>query len=543
MLRRGRQPEVGTATPERPAPRPAPTGSASVLRLQGAAGNRAVAQLLRSPHGVAAHEFPWHGEVSAKWNAALRRRPVKDAAQPYENIIADVPHGTSVTVSGEENGWLHAEVVVDGKSLTGFISRELVEYKGSSAPPAPSPTADQGPLVIDLGVWTTDGAFVALKRAENRLRAVPDWEPTDDERSDLERAADTLEQTNKYVVDRTTFAVSFAGPSYKSKIKVETIEDFILFVEAVEDEYSQATPEQVVGEVRQIWFSGPNWEALLNSPGINNAGRTVDIEHEPDPIAQRFDIPALKASGHKVATSFGAVDFGHVVAGLDGALNGAALAPADPDSVEGLKYRTLHGADAGDPRDFVTWSGDIGQAYGQYLVTRYVEGHDRTTLGEAVATKASPEQLLGDIHGYIIAEVFRRTPPNVGTGWGLVQQAKVSDILRTLYLVDKSGTPAAASYESLVEQVAGKSASELRDFALQRSLAFARPWYAKVAGESRGYVGTLEHNRSVSKAVVLKELMEEFDAKHAENERSAAAEDKIGALIDRFMAMLPGGST
>ena len=179
-----------------------------------------------------------------------------------------------------------------------------------------------------MGLFGTRAAFVALKQAENRRMAVPDWTPTADEQRDLDRATETLEATGRYAVDHTTFAVTFLQGG--GKIKVESIEDFVLFVETVEKQYPQATPGEIAGEVRQIWFGGANWEALLNSPGVSVGGKAMDIEHEPDPIAQIFDIPALKSTGHKLATGFGDVDISHVVAGIDAALNGAAVEPRRP---------------------------------------------------------------------------------------------------------------------------------------------------------------------------------------------------------------------
>ena len=539
MSRRERKTEAGEG-PSRPPARAAGTGEASVLRLQHAAGNRAVTHLLRSPPKVAAktaHEFPWRGEVSASWNAALRRAPTKDAEQPYANIVADLDRGTAVTVIGEERGWLHAEVMVDGKKLTGYISHELVRFTGPVVTP---PAAPEPPLVINPDLFGTRWAFVTLKQAENRRLAVPDWKPTADEQQDLDRAIAWLEGSGRYAVDHATFTVTFLPGGPQGKIRVESIEDFVLFVETVEKQYPKATPGEIAGEIRQIWFGGGNWEALLNSPGVTDGGKPVDIEHEPDPIARMFDIPALKSTGHKLTTDFGDVDISHVMAGIDAVLNGAALEPADPDSEAHLKWQTLSAADTGDPRDFVTWSGDIGQAYAEYLVARYVDGKSVHLLA-FVESKASTEQLLGDIHGFIAAQVFRDTPLNVGTGWWTVgQDATVSNILRTFYMVRKAGSPGAGSYESFFAEVSGKSGAEMRQLVTDRSLAFARPWYAKVAESSRGAVGSWGHDPSLSKAGILSGLMKEFDSQHAKNESSAAGIDRLGTVIDRFVPMLGG---
>jgi hypothetical protein len=506
--------------------------------LQRSLGNAAVTRLLaRQPTATkpppSAATFPWRGEISATWNAALRRAPHKKPDDPYRDIVADLDRGTEVVVKGEEHGWLHVEVTVDGKQQTGYVSHELVRYVGPVAePPAPVTL----PTTFDFS-W--GDAMVTVKRAHNRKLAYPDWTPTRDEGHDLDVAMDKLEHWAGYTVDRTTYDVSFRAPS-SGKIKIRSIEDFVLFVEAVELQYPQATPGAIAGELRQIWFGGANWEALLDSRGVLVAGKAVDIEHEPDPIAVKFDIPALKTTGQKLETRFGDVDIWHVLAGIDAALNGAALEPAE-DTDAHLKWKTLRAADAGDPRDFATWSGDLGQAYAEYLVARYVKDDASARLLAYVEAKASPEQLLGDVHGYVATEVFKQTPVYRGTGWGFTgNDATVSNILRTLYLVDKIGTAAEDSYESHLRSVSGKSSAELRTFIVERSLAFARPWYAKVAEDYRGKAGSFWHRPGLSKASILDGLMKEFDDTHTKNERTATEQDKFETAIAKLMPLLSG---
>jgi hypothetical protein len=539
-MRPEREP-VADARVARTAPQQEGDRAGALLQLQRTAGNRTVTRLLsRQPKTAEpAHAVPWRGEVVATWNAALRSRPQKNPEHPYQGVLADLDRGTEVTVTGEQHGWLRAEATVDGTQVIGYISHELVRYVGPVARDAPIDLTQP----IDLGVRSPDAAFVALKRAENRRVAIPDWKPTEDERKELDRAADTLEGTHRYTVDRATFVVSFAPPAFASGISVTTIEDFILFVEAVEQQYPQATPGEVAGELRQIQYAGGNWEAMLNSPGITDGGRPVDLESPANPVAQRFDIPALKSSGHKVATAFGDIDAFHVLAGIDAALNGAAKGPSSADEEAELKYKTLAAADAGDPRDFATWSGDLGQAYADYLSARYVEGRKQVKLLAYIQSAATPEELLGDIHGYIAMEVFKNTPPTARTGWWLTgQSATVSNVLRTLYLVGKHGTGGAGSYQSFVEQVSGKSGADLKAFVTARALAFARVWYVKDAKAFRGRVGSATHAGSLDKAVVLRELLQEFDENHTDNEGNAAPDDRLSAVVARFLPML-GGTT
>ena len=476
--------------------------------------------------------FPWRGEISARYNAALRRGPHKNPDDPYRDIEADLDAGTAVTVTGEERGWLHVEVTVDGHTLTGYVSHELVRYVG---PVQATPPSD--PIgVIDMS-W--GAAMVMVKRAQNRRAAFPDWTPTGDEARELDQAIARLEHLAGYTVDHGTYAVTFTAPS-TGKIVIRSIEDFILFVEAVEQQYPQAPPADIAGELRQIWFGGSNWEALLHGRGVIDAGKAVDIEHEPDPIAVRFDIPALKTTGQKLDTRLGVVDVWHVLAGIDAALNGTALEADQHDDDARLKWQTLHTADAGDPRDFVPWSGDLGQAYAEYLLARYVKNDASARLLAFVEAKASPEQLLGDIHGYIATEVYSATPIPARTGWGMVgQDMTVSNLLRTLYLVDKTGGPAAGTYEGYMAAASGKSKDDLPPFVVQRALAFARPWYAKVAEEYRGRIGSLLDRPGLSKKSILEGLMAEFDELHAKNERTTGL-NRFDEAIAKFAGLLGG---
>jgi hypothetical protein len=457
---------------------------------------------------------PWQGTIATRWNAALRRTPHKDPADPYGNIVADLPRGTPVTIIGSEHGWLRAEVDLGGRHLTGFVSHELVQ-----------------PVIVlpeqVITAMTIGDALVALKRHETEKANTFGWKPTEDVQDEIDSAIGVLESTKRYTVDRGTLQVSFAAPA-TGKIKVTTIEDFILFVETVERTYPQASPQEIASEIRQVWFSDENWEVLVASEGIPG----VDIETEPDPIATRFDMKDLdpKGSTKKIMTPMGEVDIAHVMSGIDAVLSGAPAAVADIGDRQ-LKHKTLLTADKSDPRDFATWSGDIGQAYAEYVVDRYVNDNKSATLDTFMADKSPPDQLLGDIHGYIADEVWREVPATADPAGGTF---KVSNILRTFYLVDKSAG-GAGTYESYFEKVSGKSAADMRDFVFERSLAFARVWYPPKMRAARNLVFG---RYGLTKEGILESAMKEFDDKHAENEKSAAAKDKLGAAVDSFMAKL-----
>jgi hypothetical protein len=137
-----------------------PKERAAVLgALSRASGNRAVSRLItmsarpvaptiaRDPKTAktAANEdrntFPWTGEITGTWSAALRSSAHKDPADPHTNTRADVPRGTQVLIVGRKGGWLQAQVTLDGNVREGYISQELVKFLRRDAA-APQPSQD-----------------------------------------------------------------------------------------------------------------------------------------------------------------------------------------------------------------------------------------------------------------------------------------------------------------------------------------------------------------------------------------------------------------
>jgi hypothetical protein len=460
--------------------------------------------------------------IKAAWNAALRRTPTKNPDDPYANIVADLPKGTWVTVIGSEHGWLSVQVELDGRKLAGYVSHELVK------------PATVLPEVV-VRPTTIAEAFLILKRFEVKRADSPGWKLSDAEQEEIDDAISTLEDTKRYVVDRTDFKVWFTRTA-PIKHRIDSIEDFVLFVETVERAYPKATATEIAGTIRRLWFRGENWGVLINSPGITSSTGAVNLKTEPNPFAMAFDMADLapEAGVKKIKTRLGEVDIAHVITGIDAALSGSPASNPLAGGDSELKWKTLRSANKGDPRDFATWSGDIGQAYAEYLVERYVNDNSSARFKMFVHEKAPPDQLLGDIHGYIALEVWKTAPMKATPTGG---ELKVSNVLRTLYLSDKAGTVAGASYESYLEKVSGKSAADLRDFIVERSVAFARVWYPPKMRAARNLVAG---RYGFSKGEILKEAMEEFDDKHAENEKSAAKNDKLGDLIDSFIVMLKG---
>ena len=337
---------------------------------------------------------------------------------------------------------------------------------------------------------------------------------------------------------RTTWQVSFNRKA-GVKIKIDTIEDFILFIEAVEQQYPAAKPRDVVSEIRELWYSDVNWELLVSSEGIRDGG-AVDIDTAPNPVALMFDMKDLApaSGGKRLATRMGEVDIGHLMAGIDAALSG--FPPSYPksnlsahghdDSDAELKYQTLSKASGGDSRDFTTWAGDLGQAYAEFLVSRYVKS-EKKPLTDFVSDKAPDAELLGDIHGYIAQEVWKKAPASASPTGG---EFKISNVVRDLYLVDTSAGPGGATYRDSMEIVSGKTGADLRTFVRDRSIAFARPWFAKKAVEHRGWLGS----SGFTKKGILGDALAEFDTTHTSHDAAASPADKIDSPVDHFMKML-----
>ena len=430
-----------------------------------------------------------------------------------------------------KSGWLKVQLT-DGRA--GWVSQELVEYVSSSA-------FKGREVIVSVHVPTIAEAFMLLKRAEEAKIATPTYAPPADDADSLDLAVSVLEKTHKYTVDRATYRVSFT-PTGK-KFAVDTIEDFILFVETVERTYPSATPGEVASEIRQIWFSDTNWELLSAGRGIVVGGKTIDIETEPNPIAVAFDMKDLApahAPSKAITTPMGKVGMGHVLAGIDTVINGfptTAAAAGATSSDAALKYKTLAAATAGDSRDFATWSGDLGQAYGDYLVAKYVQRTASASLAGFIAAEADPDALAADIHGYIATQVSTDMPgAESPTGYA----KSVSAILRNMYLVPKTATTG-LTYRQYFEKVSGKTGAALDAFMRDRIIAFARPWFAKKTVDLRG---NWVNQKGWTTSGILSDALAEFDKYHKVNEASAAAADRVAATVTELnglLAVLIGG--
>ena len=500
----------------------------AVLSLHRAAGNRAFGRVLaryQRPSG-----YPWIGRIKP-WSAALRSGPAGPHGAKAKALV-DLPRGTEVKVVNRKGGWLAVTATVDGTERTGYVSQELIEYVRMGVTELPE-------LVVSVHVPTLAEALAKLKGLEKRRqRAAGPLTLDEAEQDEVDLAVNVIEKTKKYTVDHATYAVRF-DRSAGSKTQVTTIEDFVLYVEEVERDYPRASPGEVASEIRQTWYSDPQWDILSAGQGIHDGSSLVDIETEA-PVATAFDMKQIapKSGSLKLATKYGTVDIGHVLAGIDLALNGMSSSypkaflkkRGDETWKEDAMFDALKDVSGGDTRDFATWSGDLGQAYAEYIFEHYVASkrYSRTdrplnSLAAQQAKWATDPELLGDIHGYFAVAAWKAVPSAESpTG----SEMTVSNILRDLYL-----TPRSAISYSL-----GKSGGDLETYITQRTLAFASIWYAGKTYAEHGYWGS----SGLRGSTIIKNYIAEFYEHHRNNEAEADGSNKLGAMIQRVLKLFTG---
>ena len=74
---------------------------------------------------VMREDYPWDGYIETKWSAALRGAP------SHTNFLANLPKGTPVRVTGNQDNWLYLKAYLNGEELTGYVSQELVRHQDS----------------------------------------------------------------------------------------------------------------------------------------------------------------------------------------------------------------------------------------------------------------------------------------------------------------------------------------------------------------------------------------------------------------------------
>ena len=232
--------------------------------------------------------------VGSSMETIMLRSAIRDG-MTNENLLANLvffkrhPERNGRLISREGDGAAFGTLSKEWLRIRDTQVRPLLS---GSAPGAPAP-ARPAPYPGPGGLPLRD-ALVILKRAETRRSANPGYRPTGAERERIDSAISKLRAFPKYLVNATTYRVTFAEQPGR-KVRIETIEDFVLFVEAVEAQYPAASAKQVVSEIRQVWYSDEHWELLVASDGIIERGTKVDIKNPPNPIAERFDMDDLSA--------------------------------------------------------------------------------------------------------------------------------------------------------------------------------------------------------------------------------------------------------
>ncbi|MGH3840898.1 MAG: hypothetical protein ACRDS0_05545 [Pseudonocardiaceae bacterium] len=470
--------------------------------------------------------------------------PVSPAQQDHERLILQ-----QETLRGTTNVNLSANAVFFDRhpERNGrLISREK---DGSNFPKLSREwICIRDTLVLPFLRGTTPGPFslrdalVTLKRAETLKRAKAGYRPVDAERLKIDSAITRLKAVTKYLVDQTTYRVTFVERA-GTKVRITTIEDFVLFVEAVEAQYPAASAQQVVSEIRQLWFSDVHWVLLVASEGIIDRGVHINIESEPNPIAKRFDIahlapgfvsdstrPCSLAGGKVFSTPMGQVNIGHVMAGIDARLSGF---PASyPQYLKALdyynpankaKYDILKDFSDEDPTAFTTFAGDLGQAYAIFIFTRYKQGDRSAELKNFIAQCARPQELLGDIHGYIAAAVAADVRSSGASPTGTVVTA--SGIVRDMYLVDKSSS--GTTYESYLEKVSGQQGHQLKNYISGTSMDFAQIWYVRLNFK--------EYGPWWEPGQLFDDYVREFSELADRHENSAPPADTLGGLVGELL--------
>ncbi|MCC6997673.1 MAG: hypothetical protein IT370_23850 [Deltaproteobacteria bacterium] len=153
------------------------------------------------------------------------------------------------------------------------------------------------------------------------------------------------------------------------------------------------TFSQRVSALRKIFYDGPGWDRIIASAAATRPPPSWAAS--PQLRAVRAELDAAKP----VAIGGGAVDLGHVLAGLD-----ARLHRGEVDiSRMGLSLTRI-----ADNHAAATYAGDLGSVVSHFIETsrlpvgRLLEGWP-PGLESAVGESASGEDLRGDIDSYLIA--------------------------------------------------------------------------------------------------------------------------------------------
>ena len=210
--------------------------------------------------------------VGSAMENIMLRSAIRDG-MTNENLLANL---VFFKRHSERNGRLISREG-DGAAF-GTLSKEWLRIRDTQVRPllagrTPPPSTPAGPTPYPgPGVLLLRDALVILKRAETLRAANAGYRPTGPERERIDSAISRIRAYPKYLVNATTYRVTFAEQPGR-KVRIETIEDFVLFVEAVEAQYPAAPASQVVSEIRQVWYSDEHWSCWWPATGSSNAAR------------------------------------------------------------------------------------------------------------------------------------------------------------------------------------------------------------------------------------------------------------------------------
>jgi N-acetyl-anhydromuramyl-L-alanine amidase AmpD len=450
----------------------------------------------------------------------IYRRPAKDKTAAWE--YDDAWTKKSAAALGVSRLW-H-----DFPADNSFGFARWFDNAGGAEPGGATAPAEKAPALDDAQ------AFVLLAQA--RFKGPQEPSP-----ALLKAAIDQLEKAGRYQVDRDTRRVL----PVNKPMKIANALDFILFVEALESMYPKGQAADIVSEIRQTQYNGPNWDLMLSSQGLREngaAGKLVNIEEAGHPISRLYDLAHLKNAAKSLETRQGKVAMLHVCAGIDATWSPIAAAfprsylterGANAKELAALedRFALLDEAAEGEVADFATWAGDLGQAYAELIHARFDKGAD-TRLADYVAKFASPPELLGDLLGYIADAVSAEV---VETDLAPDRAKKTSRVLRNLFLVDKAQVGMKTLPGAFVQRRAG---SDDAAFLEARVLRFARLWYAKLRSASLiGAAVKAIGEGSASARDIVAAFASDFDGHHAAYEKNAAAGEKLSDAVNDFRGL------
>ncbi len=85
---------------------------------------------------------PWIGTI-IPWSAPLRSMPRRDTRHPHEGVLKDLLRGTQVTVLAQQGAWLNVQVTLQNRTVTGYVSQELVRFVSHAEARKPKPVTSR----------------------------------------------------------------------------------------------------------------------------------------------------------------------------------------------------------------------------------------------------------------------------------------------------------------------------------------------------------------------------------------------------------------